>query len=76
MDILVAVVNVLSAGLVAFADKAPDPEDVKAGWGAFAIFAGLAVAVGLLGWSLTKHLKKTKANAEAGVFDEDPKPEA
>jgi len=75
MDILVAVVNVLSAGLVAFADKAPDPEDVKAGWGAFAIFAGLAVAVGLLGWSLTKHLKKTKANAEAGVFDEDPEPD-
>ena len=72
MDILVAVVNVLSAGLVAFADKAPDPEDVKAGWGAFAIFAGLAVAVGLLGWSLTKHLKKTKANAEAGVFGDEP----
>lgn len=75
MEILLAVTHLLSAGFVAFADKAPDPEDVKAGWGAFAIFAGLAVAVGLLGWSLTKQLKKTKANAEAGVFDAPEKPE-
>jgi hypothetical protein len=72
MDILLAAVTVLSSGLAGFADKAPDPEDVKAGWGAFAIFAGLALAVALLGWSLTKQLKKTKANAEAGVFGDEP----
>ncbi len=72
MDLYVAVLT----GLVALAEKAPRPEDVKAGWGAFAIFAGLAIAVGLLGWSLTRHLKKTQANAEAGVFDEDAAPDA
>lgn len=67
MDIYVAVLT----GLVTLADKAPNPEDVKAGWGAFALFAGLAIAVGLLGWSPTRHLKKTQANADAGVFDDD-----
>lgn len=62
-------------GFVAFVDKTPAEADVKAGWGAFAIFILLAIAVAFLGWSLTKHLKKTKLNAEAGVFgpeDQDP----
>jgi len=59
--------------LVVAADPAPAPKDVKAGWGAFWIFIGLAVAVALLGWSLVKQLKKTQANADAGVFDEKPK---
>lgn len=57
-------------------DETPEPEDVKAGWTAFAIFLGLAVAVGLLGWALTKQLKRTEANRKAGAFgpvdDEDP----
>ncbi|MFL6024250.1 MAG: hypothetical protein ACJ72O_13005 [Marmoricola sp.] len=54
--------------LVLAADPAPADKDVKAGWGAFWIFLGMAVAVALLGWSLVVQLKKTKANAEAGVF--------
>jgi hypothetical protein len=58
--------------LVLAGDPAPADKDVKAGWGAFWIFIGLAVAVALLGWSLVHQLKKTKANAEAGVFDEEP----
>jgi len=62
--------------LVVAADPAPAAKDVKAGWGAFWIFIGLAVAVALLGWSLVKQLKKTQANADAGVFDADEKPEA
>lgn len=49
-------------------DKTPAKEDIKAGWLAFGIFIALAFAVGFLGWSLTRHLKKTKTNAEAGVF--------
>jgi hypothetical protein len=61
--------------LVTWADKVPDDKDVKAGWGAFGIFIALAVAVAVLGWSLTKHLRKAERNAEAGVFDaSDRKP--
>ncbi|RNL80888.1 hypothetical protein [Nocardioides marmorisolisilvae] len=57
------------------ADPTPADKDVKAGWPAFFIFLGLAVAVGLLGWSLVRQLNKTKRNADAGVFgtpDEGP----
>jgi hypothetical protein len=57
--------------LVLAADPTPDNKDVKAGWGAFWIFVGLAVAVGLLAWSLVRQLKKTQANADKGVFAED-----
>ena len=57
--------------LVVAADPAPAAKDVKAGWGAFWIFIGLALAVAFLGWSLVKQLKKTQANADAGVFDTD-----
>ena len=56
------------AGLVGAADPAPAADDVKAGWGAFGIFLLLAAAVAVLGWSLVRQLKKTQANAEAGVF--------
>ena len=54
--------------LVAGADKVPAPEDVKAGWVAFAVFIGLAVAVVLLGISLTRHLRKARDNADLGAF--------
>ncbi|MFL6155665.1 MAG: hypothetical protein ACJ72D_06240 [Marmoricola sp.] len=54
-------------------DPTPANKDVKAGWPAFFIFLGLAVAVGLLGWSLVHQLNKTKANAEAGVFGDEEK---
>jgi hypothetical protein len=54
--------------LVSAADKAPAPEDVKAGWVALAVFVALAVAVALLGVSLTRHLRKARDNAEQGVF--------
>jgi hypothetical protein len=60
--------------LVVAADPAPAAKDVKAGWGAFGIFIGLALAVAFLGWSLVKQLKKTQANADAGVFDDDDTP--
>ncbi|MET3961083.1 hypothetical protein ABIE44_001017 [Marmoricola sp. OAE513] len=59
-------------GFVPLADPAPAADDVKAGWGAFAIFIALAIAVAFLGWSLTKHLKKAKLNADAGAFGDVP----
>ncbi len=49
----------------------PEPEDVTAGWTAFAVFILLIVAVALLGWSLTKHLRKAQANQDAGLFGSD-----
>ncbi|MCW2780254.1 MAG: hypothetical protein JWR35_703 [Marmoricola sp.] len=65
---------ILQSHLIGLVDKTPKPADVKAGWVAFWIFVALAVAVALLGVSLTKHLRKTDANAEQGVFDpSDPK---
>jgi hypothetical protein len=60
--------------LLPLADKVPAPNDVKAGWGAFGLFIALAVAVALLGWSLTRHLRKARENAELGVFDPGDKP--
>ncbi|MCW2848778.1 MAG: hypothetical protein JWR90_2752 [Marmoricola sp.] len=55
--------------LVAGVDKVPADDDVKAGWVAFGVFIALAVAVALLGWSLTRHLRRARTNADAGVFD-------
>ncbi|MGZ5416734.1 MAG: hypothetical protein ACXWDI_06120 [Nocardioides sp.] len=44
--------------LLALVVEGPDPEDVKAGWLGFGVFLLLAVAVGFLGFSLRKHLRK------------------
>jgi hypothetical protein len=66
--------HVLTA-VVSFADQTPEPEDVKAGWLAFAIFIGLILAVAFLGWSLVKQLRKVDAAEEAGLYDpSDKKP--
>ena len=58
--------------VVLAADPTPADKEVKAGWGAFWIFIGLAVAVALLGWGLVTQLKRTQANADAGAFGDDP----
>lgn len=58
------------------AEKGPEPEDVKAGWTAFAIFIGLALAVALLGWSLVRQLRKADAARDAGVYGDAPPTEA
>ena len=65
---------IAAVGFISMVDPTPSAEDTKAGWGAFAIFLAMAFAVALLGWSLTRHLKKTKLNAEAGAFGEVEKP--
>ena len=53
---------------------APDDEDVVAGWTAFGIFGLLALAVVILGFSLTKRLKNVEKAAAAGLYDpSDPK---
>jgi hypothetical protein len=59
--------------LVPAVDKVPAPEDVKAGWLALGVFVALAVAVALLGVSLTRHLRKARDNADRGAFDPSDK---
>ena len=68
MTFLTLLTDVWVPAIVSGADKVPAPEDVKAGWVALAVFVALAVAVALLGISLTRHLRKARDNAEAGVF--------
>jgi hypothetical protein len=67
MSSLIATIALAGIALV---DKTPNANDVKAGWGAFAVFIGMALAVAVLGVSLTRHLRKTDRNAESGVFDD------
>ncbi|GEP38004.1 hypothetical protein NPS01_16670 [Nocardioides psychrotolerans] len=58
-------------------EKGPEPEDVVAGWTAFGIFGLLILAMVILGFSLTKHLKKAASNQEDGLFGapaEKPEP--
>jgi hypothetical protein len=50
------------------ADETPADNDVVAGPIGFAIFIALLIAVALLGWSLSKHLKKAHRAADAGVY--------
>jgi hypothetical protein len=53
-------------------DPAPEPEDVKAGWTAFAIFGLLALSVALLGWSLVRQLRKADDARKRGVYGDEP----
>ena len=48
---------------------APEEENVVAGWTAFGIFGLLALAVVILGFSLTKRLKNVEKAAEQGLYD-------
>lgn len=67
--------NTLITTLVTtWATEGPKPEDVKAGWTAFVVFLLLLVAVALLGWSLSRQLKKAQRNKEAGILPSDKKP--
>ena len=49
-------------------DETPKPEDVKAGWVGFGVFLLLCVAVGFLGWALSRQLRRTEANRKQGAF--------
>jgi hypothetical protein len=58
--------------LVLLVSEAPEDKDVTAGWIAFVIFVLLGVAVAVLGWSLTKQLRKAQSAKDAGVYGDKP----
>ena len=65
---LTLVVYTVADVVVRLTDKPPEDEDVKAGWTAFVIFLLLIGAVAVLGFSLSKQLRKAQAAKDAGVF--------
>ena len=50
----------------------PADKNVTAGWTALAIFIGLAWPWSLLGFSLTRHLRKARENADKGASTRAP----
>jgi len=56
------------AGLAPMADKVPSEDQIGAGAGYAVLFVLLAGAVTFLGFSMAKHLRKARTNAEAGAF--------
>jgi hypothetical protein len=62
-------VSGVAAGLAVLADKVPSEDEIGAGWIYAVVFVLLAGAVAFLGFSLAKHLRKARTNAESGVFD-------
>jgi hypothetical protein len=69
MSVLPSVLPLLVEGV----DKVPAPDDVKAGWVAFGIFIALGLAVVVLAFSMTRHLRKARDNADQGMFDPSEK---
>ena len=65
----------ISAFAAAPSDPTPTPDQTVAGpWG-FLVFIVLVIAVALLGWSLTRQLKKAQRAADEGKYDpSDKKP--
>jgi predicted permease len=53
-------------------DPTPEDEDVKAGFPALFLFLGLLAVVGLLGWSLVRHLRRAETNQRSGMFGDVP----
>lgn len=64
----------MHAALIGVITAAPDDEDMVAGPMGFIIFVALVIAVALLGWSLTRQLKKAHRAADAGVYGDPVAP--
>lgn len=66
------VVHTVLPLLVSLVDEVPEAEAVKAGPIAFVIFILGFVAVGLLGWSLVRQLRKVEDARKRGVYGDEP----
>ena len=62
--------HTLIATLLPLVDEVPQPEDVKAGWIALVVFVILGVAIAVIGYFLTRSLRRSRATAEHGGYDE------
>lgn len=51
-------------------EKAPDPNDVVAGWTGFVVFIAMILAVAVIGFALTRSLKTAQRAKDAGVYEE------
>ncbi|HWJ65324.1 MAG TPA: hypothetical protein VNT31_01485 [Nocardioides sp.] len=58
--------------VLALEEKAPDDEDVVAGWTGFAVFVFLIIAVALIGWALTRSLRTAARAKDHGVYGDAP----
>ena len=68
MNLAVLMVSGLGALLAGWRDEVPKDEDVKAGWLAFWVIIALIVVVALLLWSFTRHVRRAREYADAGMF--------
>jgi len=66
---LTALAAPVALALSAATDPVPDDNDVVAGWGAFALFGLLILAVVVLGVSLTRRLKNADRAEQMGLYD-------
>lgn len=53
-------------------EKAPDANDVVAGWTGLLVFVLLILAVVAIGWALTRSLRTAQRAKEQGVYGDDP----
>lgn len=58
--------------LLSVEEKAPEDKDVVAGWMGFAVFMFLILGVAVIGWALTRSLRRAKGAKEAGQFGDAP----
>ena len=62
----------LVTALVSAEEKAPDAEDVTAGWLGFWIFLGLIIGVAVIAWALTRSLKTADRAKRSGAYGDEP----
>jgi hypothetical protein len=60
--------NALAVLVAPMVDKVPSDDEIGAGIGYLVVFLLLVAAVVFIGWNLNKQLRKTRENAERGVF--------
>lgn len=58
--------------IVRASDKAPEPNDVVAGWTGFALFVGLIVGVVVIAFFLVRSLRRVDRSEELGRYDHKP----
>ncbi|WP_110239541.1 hypothetical protein [Nocardioides gilvus] len=58
--------------LADISEPVPEDSEVKAGYVALFLWLGMAVAVGLLGWSLIRQFRKTAISKAKGLYGDKP----